>query len=327
MMKKKLRSINGLMVHLRKSGVQISGSRQKRQLINDGYYHGYKGYRFNHNPANRIPFTDYGQISALIELDRNLKAVFYPQIMFVETALKNMTLEVILKEGKSDKFNDIFDNLIVNGPLPKNANHDDRNDFQNKLDLRNKIYSAISGAFKSGNPMVRHFYTRDDYVPIWAIFEIISLGEFGNFLKSLRAQTRSTISKNIGLYQPCDSDAKLVCSIVFLLTDIRNAVAHNGTIFDTRFKKSSIGTALTQSLVLETGIAAIDFKSIVDFLILLIYLLKKLKVSKTDLRKHVQQFESHVDSFHSKVPMNIYMSIIHSDTKKKITALKAFIKK
>ena len=73
-MPKQYLSTNGLMKHLRKSGIQISGSRQKRQLINDGYNHGYKGYRYFFKPSNKIPYTDYGQISALIELDRNLKA-------------------------------------------------------------------------------------------------------------------------------------------------------------------------------------------------------------------------------------------------------------
>lgn len=40
------KTIDGLMRHLRDSGIEISGSKQKRQLMNTGYFHGYKGYRF-----------------------------------------------------------------------------------------------------------------------------------------------------------------------------------------------------------------------------------------------------------------------------------------
>lgn len=40
------KTTDGLMRHLRENGIQIHGSKQKRQLINTGYYHGYKGYRF-----------------------------------------------------------------------------------------------------------------------------------------------------------------------------------------------------------------------------------------------------------------------------------------
>lgn len=40
------KSTDGLMRHLRDNGIDISGSSQKQQLINTGYFHGYKGYRF-----------------------------------------------------------------------------------------------------------------------------------------------------------------------------------------------------------------------------------------------------------------------------------------
>lgn len=39
-----VQTINGLMRHLRNDcNIHISGSKQKQQLINYGYYHGYKG--------------------------------------------------------------------------------------------------------------------------------------------------------------------------------------------------------------------------------------------------------------------------------------------
>jgi hypothetical protein len=39
------KTTDGLMRHLRENGIAISGSTQKRLLINTGYFHGYKGYR------------------------------------------------------------------------------------------------------------------------------------------------------------------------------------------------------------------------------------------------------------------------------------------
>ena len=47
---------DALMRHLRDSGISIQGPKQKRQLINTGYFHGYKGYRFFGN-AHRRYFT------------------------------------------------------------------------------------------------------------------------------------------------------------------------------------------------------------------------------------------------------------------------------
>ena len=47
------KTTDALMKHLRKSGISIGGSKQKRQLINTGYFHGYKGYRFFGNASRK----------------------------------------------------------------------------------------------------------------------------------------------------------------------------------------------------------------------------------------------------------------------------------
>lgn len=49
------KNIDGLMRHLRSNHVAISGSKEKRQLLNTGYFHGYKGYRFFGTSGNKLP--------------------------------------------------------------------------------------------------------------------------------------------------------------------------------------------------------------------------------------------------------------------------------
>ena len=61
------KSPDALMRHLRDNGISISGSSQKQQLINTGYFHGYKGYRFFVSSSNRLPFTSYNEINATIQ--------------------------------------------------------------------------------------------------------------------------------------------------------------------------------------------------------------------------------------------------------------------
>ena len=60
------KSIDGLMRHLRANGINISGSKQKRQLMNTGYFHGYKGYRFYKTASNKLPFSSYEEIYATV---------------------------------------------------------------------------------------------------------------------------------------------------------------------------------------------------------------------------------------------------------------------
>lgn len=47
----KVKTTNALMKYLRDShNISIGNSKDKRNLINIGYYHGYKGYRYINNP-------------------------------------------------------------------------------------------------------------------------------------------------------------------------------------------------------------------------------------------------------------------------------------
>ena len=58
------------------------------------------------------------------------------------------------------------------------------------------------------------------------------------------------------------------------------------------------------------------------YLIIIIYLLKNLECSKTELNMLVNDFEKSINDFRAKVPMNIYSSILYTDTKNKINLLK-----
>ena len=63
------KNIDGLMRHLRSNNIAIAGSKEKRQLLNTGYFHGYKGYRFFGTSGNKLPFTSYEEVYATIQYD------------------------------------------------------------------------------------------------------------------------------------------------------------------------------------------------------------------------------------------------------------------
>ena len=86
------KSPDALMRHLRGNGISISGSSQKQQLINTGYFHGYKGYRFFVSSSNRLPFTSYNEINATIQYDTKLKSLLYGKMMFIHPLLTDMRI-------------------------------------------------------------------------------------------------------------------------------------------------------------------------------------------------------------------------------------------
>lgn len=112
------------MKHLRDTGIEISGSAQKRRLINTGYFHGYKGYRFFGNSQKPLPFCSYDEVYATIQYDSKLKALFYEKIMFIETAVKNIALESILEKAQSENIQLIMERIVgsyKNAPVNSTA--------------------------------------------------------------------------------------------------------------------------------------------------------------------------------------------------------------
>jgi len=107
-----MKTINGLMKHMRAKGIQISGSKQKNQLRNLGYYHGYKGYRYVH-PSMSVPFNDFQDLVKTIDYDSSLKELLLPKLIFIETAIRNITLEAIMNKTGSDSFNAFFDEAVT----------------------------------------------------------------------------------------------------------------------------------------------------------------------------------------------------------------------
>jgi abortive infection bacteriophage resistance protein len=135
----------------KKKHISISGSSQKRKLRNIGYYHGFKGYRFIRRPSQQITFSDFNEVLAINKFDMDLKALLYPQIMFIETALKNYVLEVVLYQAKTESFNIIYDY--------KKA-------LSRRLRFRNQIYGVLNREYNKDREVVRHFYQKDAPVPI-----------------------------------------------------------------------------------------------------------------------------------------------------------------
>ena len=164
-------STEGLMQHLiNDCNIRISGDYQKKQLISYGYYHGYKGYRFFRNHNIQIPYADFAEVVAVIEYDSNLKSALYSDLMFVETALKNIVCNKAVEGLSAAAFDSVY--------AERMSDHPENSALQAKrLKLRNAVYSTISRRYSAEahmeNQMIRHFYNRGEDAPLWVIFEVL----------------------------------------------------------------------------------------------------------------------------------------------------------
>ena len=319
----------GLMRHLRDTGITISGSRQKRLLLNTGYFHGYKGYRFFKTSQRRLPFSSYDEIYATIQYDTQLKSLFYSKIMFIETAVKNVALECILTEAKSENIQSICNTIVSSYKnAPAGSSVEQKKKFQqSKLNLQNMIQSYLTRAYKEENPKITHFYNNASYadVPIWALFEIITMGDFGFFLSCLTYTARNSISEQLGFDISYDTYRQLIFKYIYALKDLRNAVAHNSVVFDTRFSGIDPTRAMKCCLVQEIGLPFVNFKSIEDYVILMCYFLKMLKVPKGEIKAFIREFEKIVDDYKNVVSPAIASIVVRSDLPARMGILKNFI--
>lgn len=320
------KSPDALMRHLRENGISISGSSQKQQLINTGYFHGYKGYRFFMSSSNRLPFTSYDEINATIQYDTKLKSLLYGKMMFIETALKNIALNTIMSEIDSSSIYDMYDKAISSYKNAPNGTCEElKKKYQNnKLNLQGSIQNAIAAAYRKENPKITHFYNNVNFneVPLWAIFEILTMGNFGYLLSCLTIDMREKISRSIGINLSSDTYRELLYKYVYILKDLRNAIAHNDVVYDTRFKKIEPSKSAKQCLILEMRMPYINFKTIGDYIILICYYLKLLKVSKSEIKSFICEFEKITREYESSVNPNVLVITIHPDLFSRLHILK-----
>ena len=314
------KTLNSLMKHLRDSGIDINGSGQKRRLKNIGYYHGYKGYRFAGTASNKLPLTDFSQVVALYDFDTQLKTLFYSRVMAIETALKNYTLEAVLRDARSEAFEDIWRTSLTDYRSCSGRSY--REAWERRQRLRSEIDGIIFDYRK--RPVIGHFRDADKDTPIWAIFEVMTLGNFGAFYDCLDRRVKTAIVRDLGMPTNLESELRLK-GIIFALKDFRNAIAHNGVIVDVRFKSGSINTGVAQLLKQETGVGKIDFTDITDYVILLVYLMRCMGFTKTECKQLVAGYESILEKYRAELPFIIYSKLIKTSAHGKLTALRQFV--
>jgi len=307
------------MRHVRStSGMTIAGATHKRALARIGYFHGYKGYRFSGSATRRIPYSNFDELRAVFYFDGALKATLYPVLMNLEMAMKNLALVEILKAADSSRLNDVYARLMLG---------DKRNGRRGKLEVIHASDGVLLDAYKRDNVIVRHYYDAPaESVPLWALMEVITLGHFSRFLEQLSSPVVNSVAVSWGLKK---RDADLLPHLVFAIKDLRNCVAHNGTVFDTRFKTAKIRGQIRALLVREMKLpssVSVQFDTITDYLILVVYLARCLGTPKREVGALINRYSALTEELRSRVPRRIFDMIVHTDNRAKVDCVSRWVR-
>lgn len=112
--------------------------------------------------------------------------------------------------------------------------------------------------------------------------------------------------------------------IIFCLKDLRNAIAHNGIVFDTRFTTAKINKTIPKLLEDALQITQIDFNYIVAYLALLCYMMKAIGEKPKGITSKINEYKKFSDML-KWLPKNTSMKILGSQDKKITDALTNFI--
>ncbi len=332
----KPKTINGLMKYLRdEKHINIYGSIHKKKLMNIGYYHGYKGYRYIRKPNNQVNYSTFDELLAIYEFDSKLKSLFYPYVMKIETSLKSHVLEDMVSSIHSDSFIDAYSQLLDNyksfsttgksfkTPEDRKKQQERfQNELKKRLELRSRIYKIQSDAYAHDNHIASHFLSKDINLPLWAIFELLTLGEFGHLISCLNFKCRKTISYNLGINPSDDTNALLPQRIVYAVKDLRNAIAHNDVIFDTRFKTGHIDRQVSNAIMNRMLVKSVNFSTITDYVILLVYILDLIGENKTEIKHLIKEYSDIVNKLYTQIPSREFHQIMSTDYQKKLNNLK-----
>ncbi len=305
-------------------GISLEGEKRRTELRLMGYYHGYKGYRFCRRAENQLQYSDFSELKAVYDFDMGLKELIYPKIMFLETALKNFTLEEVIERVPDGSFSKVYGTLMTEYKRYTRGSDELKKAQQRRLEVRKKFSGLIKHDYRS-KPVVRHFYDSGRNMPIWAVFELLTLGEFAMFLESLGDGVLFAASRSVGIAREFDNDGRLLVAFVDAIKELRNSVAHNDAVFDARFREEKLPERLSLCLEKVIGVRNVSFSSITDYLLLIAYLSDCLGMEKNELATFVIRAESLYSELRRKVPLEIFVKILGDDSKKKLSSMKEYI--
>lgn len=151
------------------------------------------------------------------------------------------------------------------------------------------------------------------------------MGDLGHLLSCLTIDVREEISKKLGINLAIDTDRQLIYKYIYTLKDLRNAIAHNLVVFDTRFNTFDPNPVMKRFLRIEVGLPYVNFKTIGDYVILMCYFLKALHVSKTEQKTFIREFEKITADYCASVSPAVVSVVIHPDLSSRMNALKSYI--
>ena len=116
---------------------------------------------------------------------------------------------------------------------PPPRDQDDRGDekWEREDENRRKVLQAFGEVTERKEKFIKHFVEQGEPIPLWAAIEVIPLGTFSRFVRSLRdAAALDCAAKSLEL-----EDREKLMQAIQNIAFIRNISAHHGRLWNRKF--------------------------------------------------------------------------------------------
>ncbi len=250
----------------------------KSILLRENYFfvNGYRYLFYKSNKEKRfIKGTNFREIYALFYFDRQLRNIFFKNILILENNIKSIiSYELSRKYGFKEK-------KYLN---PTNFTNDPKKSKQ-VGDLVKKIKRQII-VNGSQHVATKHYQSNYGYIPLWVVVKVLSFGIVGELYTILKPNDQQNIAKIFNI------DVESMLIYLPILANYRNLCAHEDICYEHKTQKEIPITKYHELLNIPKTNGYYIYG--INDLFALIIILKRL-LSKEDFHNLLREISYEVD--------------------------------
>ena len=209
---------------LKSKGLIINDIEKAKTILLKENYFFLSGYRhifmINFKDRNFINGTTFEELYAMFTFDRNIRNIFFKNLLIVENNIKSLiSYQLSKKYGFKEK-----DYLN-----PKNFNEDSLR-IRQVRDVLEKVKRQIRLNGRKHTATI-HYITNYGYIPLWILVKVLSFGLVSEFYNIFKESDKLEIANFYNL------DVRTFSIYLTVLSNYRNLCAHEDILYDHRTQR------------------------------------------------------------------------------------------
>lgn len=274
------------------------GSKAIKVLKREDYYNIINGYKdiFLDSSATVETYkagTEFEQLHALFEFDRNLRGLFLKYILKLESIIKTK-----ISYHFSNKYRTPFNYL--------NTSNFKKSNLSEVTTLISRISATVEKNTKNDKGQVPYYLNTYENLPLWVLMKKLDFGAAAYFYNALQDNLKCDICEEIineykkeyKLQITIPNEYDQLCKILFFVNKFRNTCAHDERLYNLSITSKNLKF---QHFYRVGSINTASKSKLIDLLFVL-----KLFLTKKDFKKLVSLLKSEFDDLSGELPSNIF---------------------